>query len=157
MTTNADVLALLDELAALTTLEEETNQSFKVRAYENARLGIEGYGADVTALTLAELTDIKGVGRATAAKIRELIDTGVVTKLEALRVSYPPAFVELSKIPGLGPKTLKVVRSQLGVEDLDGLKAAIAAEQLRTLPRMGAASEAAGPRSPLPYRWPTGW
>jgi DNA polymerase (family X) len=142
MTTNADVLALLDELAALTTLEEETNQSFKVRAYENARLGIEGYGADVTALTLAELTDIKGVGRATAAKIRELIDTGVVTKLEALRVSYPPAFVELSKIPGLGPKTLKVVRSQLGVEDLDGLKAAIAAEQLRTLPRMGAASEA---------------
>jgi DNA polymerase (family 10) len=65
-----------------------------------------------------------------------------VAKLDDLRQRYPPAFVELSKIPGLGPKTLKLVRSELGVEDLEGLKAAIAAEQLRTLPRMGATSEA---------------
>jgi DNA polymerase (family 10) len=142
MTTTADVLAMLDELAALTTLDEESSQSFKVRAYENARHGIEGHGGDVTGLSVSELTEIKGVGRSTATKIRELIDTGTVAKLDSLRQRYPPAFVALSKIPGLGPKTLKLIRSQLGVEDLDGLKAAIAAEQLRSLPRMGATSEA---------------
>lgn len=142
MTTNADVLAMLAEMATLTTLDEETNQSFKVRAYESARLAVEAHGADVTGLTQAELQKIKGVGKAIAAKIRELADTGAVAELEALRAAYPPAFVELSRIPGLGPKTLKQLRSQLGVEDLDGLKAAIAAEQVRTLPRMGAASEA---------------
>jgi DNA polymerase (family X) len=142
MTANADVLAMLDELAALTILDEETNQSFKVRAYEAARHGIEGHGADITGLTVAELTKIKGVGRSTATKIRELIETGTVAKLDELRAAYPPAFVALSKIPGLGPKTLKLVRTELGVEDLDGLKSAIAAEQLRTLPRMGATSEA---------------
>ncbi|MEZ5408105.1 MAG: DNA polymerase/3'-5' exonuclease PolX [Acidimicrobiales bacterium] len=142
MTTNADVLAMLGEMATLTTLDEETNQSFKVRAYESARLAVEAHGADVTALTQAELQKIKGVGKAIAAKIRELVDTGAVAELQALRAAYPPAFVELSRIPGLGPKTLKQLRSQLGVEDLAGLKAAIEAEQVRTLPRMGAASEA---------------
>ncbi len=142
MTTNADVLAMLAEMATLTTLDEETNQSFKVRAYESARLAVEAHGGDVTGLSQAELQKIKGVGKAIAAKIRELADTGAVAELEALRAAYPPAFVELSRIPGLGPKTLKQLRSQLGVEDLDGLKAAIAAEQVRTLPRMGATSEA---------------
>ena len=142
MTTTADVLAMLNELATLTTLHEESPQSFKVRAYENAKLGIEGHGADITELSITELTKIKGVGKSTASKIREYIDNGSVEKLESLREMYPPAFVELSKIPGLGPKTLKLVRTELGVEDVEGLKAAIASEQLRTLPRMGATSEA---------------
>ena len=115
MATNRDVLAMLSELVTLTTLEEESPQSFKVRAYENARLGIESHGADVTGLTIGELTKIKGVGKATANKIRELVDNGEVEKLVALRGKFPPAFVELSRIPGLGPKTLKLVRSELGL------------------------------------------
>jgi DNA polymerase (family 10) len=142
MTTTPDVVAMLRELVTLTTLDEESPQSFKVRAYENALLGIEGYGKDITDLTIGELTKIKGVGKATATKIRELIETGHVEKVAALRDVYPPEFVELSKIPGIGPKTLKLVRAELGVQDLEGLKAAIAAEQLRTLPRMGPTSEA---------------
>ncbi|MEL7158460.1 MAG: PHP domain-containing protein, partial [Actinomycetota bacterium] len=142
MATMDHILAMLDELVRLTTLDEESAQSFKVRAYENARNALEAHGGDVSALTVTELTKIKGVGKATANKVRELLDTGTVAKLDELRAQYPPAFVELSRIPGLGPKTLKLVRSELGVEDVEGLKAAIAAEQLRTLPRMGATSEA---------------
>jgi DNA polymerase (family 10) len=142
MATNADVSAMLDELITLTTLEEESPQSFKVRAYENAKLGIEAHGDDITELTAGQLTKIKGVGKSTASKIREYLDGGTVEKLEKLRAIYPPAFVELSKIPGLGPKTLKLVRSELGVEDVEGLRQAIADEKLRELPRMGATSEA---------------
>jgi DNA polymerase (family 10) len=142
MTSSGDVLAMLGELATLTTIDEESAQSFKVRAYENARIGLEAHGGDVTTLTLSELTAIRGVGTSTAHKIRELVETGTVTKLEALRERYPPELVELSRIPGLGPKTLKLIRTQLGVRDLEGLRAAIAAQQLRTLPRMGATSEA---------------
>ncbi|MCP5028444.1 MAG: DNA polymerase/3'-5' exonuclease PolX [Actinomycetia bacterium] len=140
--TNRDVFAMLSELVTLTTLDEESPQSFKVRAYENARLGLEAHGADVTGLTVAELTTIKGVGKATANKIRELVDNGSVAKIEALRQAYPPAFVELSRIPGMGPKTLKLVRRELGVEDVEGLKEAVANQQLRSLPGLGAKSEA---------------
>jgi DNA polymerase (family 10) len=139
---NAQILAALDELIRLTILDEESAQSFKVRGYEKAKLGIEAHGGDVTGLTEAQLTEISGVGKSTAAKIRELVTTGTMAKLEALRAAYPPAFAELAKIPGLGPKTLKLVRSELGVENLDDLQAAIEGEKLRTLPRMGATSEA---------------
>ena len=142
MTTNRDVMAMLDELISLTTLEEESPQSFKVRAYENAKLGIDGFGEDVTALTVGELTKIKGVGKATATKIRELVDSGSVEKVDKLREKYPPEFLELTRIPGLGPKTVKLVRKKLGVENVEGLKAAIAEEKLRDLPGLGATSEA---------------
>ncbi|MGI9607227.1 MAG: DNA polymerase/3'-5' exonuclease PolX [Acidimicrobiales bacterium] len=142
MTTNRDVLAMLSELITLTTLEEESPQSFKVRAYENAKLAIESHGDDVTGLTIAQLTKIQGVGKATASKIRELVDGGVVEKIETLRSKYPPEFVEMSRIPGIGPKTLKLIRTELAVENVDALRQAIVDEKLRTLPGLGETSEA---------------
>lgn len=141
MTTRADAIRMLFELAKLSALEEGSPQAFKVRAYENAIAGIEAYSGEIDGLTKAELTKIKGVGAATADKILELGSSGKVAKLESLRKKYPPAFVELTKIPGLGPKTLVMIRAQLGVEDLEGLKAAIDAEQLRQLPGLGEKSE----------------
>ena len=142
MVTNADVAAMLDELVTLTTLEEESPQSFKVRAYEKAKLALEAHGGDVVGLSAAELTRISGIGKSTASKIREFVDTGTVSKLDDLRARYPPEFVELSRIPGLGPKSLKLIRAELGVENLDDLKRALENQQIRDLPRMGATSEA---------------
>ncbi len=142
MATNADIAAMLDELVTLTTLEEESSQSFKVRAYEKAKLALEAHGRDVTGLSAGELTAISGIGKSTASKIREFVDTGTVAKLDDLRTKYPPEFVELSRIPGLGPKSLKLIRSKLGVENLEDLKRALDNQELRDLPRMGATSEA---------------
>ena len=141
MVNRSDALRMLAELAKLTALEEGSPQAFKVRAYENAMAGIEGHPGDIEGLSKAELVEIKGVGGSTADKILELADTGKVAKLESLREKYPPRFVELTKIPGLGPKTLKMLRSELGIEDLEGLKEAIAAERLRDLPGLGEKSE----------------
>jgi DNA polymerase (family 10) len=132
---------MLIELAKLTTLEEGSPQAFKVRAYENAVAGIEAHSGELDGLTKAELTQIKGVGAATADKILELEKTGKVLKLETLRAKYPPSFVELTKIPGLGPKTLLMIRERLGVEDINGLREAIESESLRDLPGLGEKSE----------------
>ena len=142
MVTTRDVLAMLSELVTLTTLEEGSPQSFKVRAYEKAGLAIQSDGRDVTTLKMSELTKIDGVGKATASKIIEFVETGNVDKLTRLRTLYPPEFVDLSRIPGVGPKTLKLIRSELGVENVEQLRAAIAEEKLRTLPGLGATSEA---------------
>ncbi len=141
MTTSAEAVRMLVELAKLTALDEGSPQAFKVRAYENAIAGIEAHQGDIEGLSKTELTKIKGIGGSTADKILELGEKGTVEKLERLRAEYPPKFVELTKIPGLGPKTLKMIRSQLGVEDLDGLRAALEAEQLRELPGLGEKSE----------------
>ena len=132
---------MLVELAKLTALDEGSLQAFKVRAYENAIAGVDAHPGDIEGLSKAELIKIKGVGGSTADKILELDKTGTVAKLETLRKMYPPKFVELTKIPGLGPKTLKMIRSQLGVVDIESLKAAIDGERLRDLPGLGEKSE----------------
>lgn len=135
-----DVLAMLDELIELTTIDEESPQSFKVRAYDKAKRALEDYG-EVVGLSERELCKIDGVGKATASKVREFVETGTVAKLESLRAEYPPQFSALARIPGIGPKTLKTMRSQLSITNLDELRSAIEAQQLRNLPRMGAKSE----------------
>ena len=141
MTTRSEAIRMLAELAKLTALDEGSPQAFKVRAYENAIAGIEAHQGEIEGLSKAELTKIKGVGGSTADKILELGETGTVAKLESLREEYPPKFVELTKIPGLGPKTLKNIRAELGVEDIEGLKEAIETERLRELPGLGEKSE----------------
>lgn len=141
MPTRGEALRMLAELAKLSALDEGSPQAFKVRAYENAMAGIEAYPGEIDGLSKSELVKLKGVGGSTADKLLELGATGTVAKLETLREKYPPRFVELTKIPGLGPKTLKMIRAQLGVEDIDGLKAAIESERLRDLPGMGEKSE----------------
>ena len=141
MVSRSDHIRMLAELARLTALDEGSPQAFKVRAYENAIAGIEGHPGELTGLSKTELTKIKGVGSSTANKILELEKTGKVSKLESLRDQYPPPFLELTKIPGLGPKTLKMLRSHLGIEDIEGLKEAVEAQQLRELPGLGEKSE----------------
>lgn len=141
MATRSEIIRMLAELARLTALDEGSPQSFKVRAYEAALHGIEAYQGDLDGADKKELLSLKGVGNSTADKILELAATGKVTKLEGLRKKYPPSFVELTKIPGLGPKTLKTIRRELGVENLEDLQVAIAEERLRDLPGLGKTTE----------------
>jgi len=141
MTTSGHIIAALAELRTLMTLEEGSPQAFRVRAYDNAIQGLETATTDIASLSEAELVALKGVGKATAGKIRELVETGSIRKLDGLREKYPPEFVNLTRIPGLGPKTLVMLRDRLEIHNLDDLKAALAAEKLRDLPGLGAKSE----------------
>jgi DNA polymerase (family 10) len=141
MASNRQVLAMLDELIDLTTLDEGSSQSFKVRAYERARRAVESQGRDLSGLDVKDIQGIRGVGKSIASSILEFSRTGQVAKLELLRSKYPPAFRELTRIPGLGPKTVKMIRRELGVECLDDLLVALEHERLRTLPGLGPTSE----------------
>jgi DNA polymerase (family X) len=136
-----EIVALLRELAELTLLEEENPQSFRVRAYENAVHGLEGRGDEIATMSRAQLMKISGVGKSTADKIREYFDTGTIAKLDALRAKYPHEYVQLSKIPGLGPKSLARLRKELGIASVDDLRAAIATRRIRELSGFGEKSE----------------
>jgi DNA polymerase (family 10) len=129
------------ELTELLTLDEGGPATFRVRAYENATEAIKGTREDLAELKVSGLTKIEGIGKSTAQKIREYFDTGSIARLDELRVKYPADFVVLTRIPGLGPKSLLRLRAELGVENLDDLKAAIAGEKIRDLKGMGAKTE----------------
>jgi DNA polymerase (family X) len=141
MRANDEVAAALVRLMRLQQLEDGSAQSFRTRAYERAADGVRMYPRDVSTLTMKELTAIDGVGQSTAQKIRELIDTGHITVLDELSAKYPPDFVALLQVPGVGPATAVMLRDRLGVETVDQLKEAVDSQQLRELPGMGARTE----------------
>jgi DNA polymerase (family 10) len=139
--TKQDVLDMLRELAELTTLEEQNPQSFRVRAYESAAQAIGVQATDLGKLTLKELQKIEGIGKSTAEKIRELLETGKVERVEALRQKHPRSVVALLHIQGLGPKAVARLRSELGIQSLDDLRQALAQNRLRDLRGFGQKSE----------------
>src|SRR4051812_7717403 len=139
--TKQDVLDMLRELAELTVLDEGDPQSFRVRAYESAAHAIEAQATDLGRLTAAELQKIEGIGKSTAAKIRELLDSGRVEKLEGLRQKHPAGVVALMRIQGLGPKAVRRLRTELGVQNLDDLRRALGEHRLRALKGFGEKSE----------------
>jgi DNA polymerase (family 10) len=139
--TKQDILDMLRDLAELTMLEEGDPQSFRVRAYESAAQAIAAQATDLGRLTPKELQKIGGIGKSTADKIRELIETGRVQKLEALRQKHPPSVVALLRIQGLGPKAVQRLRAELAVQSIDDLRQALAARKLRDLAGFGQKSE----------------
>jgi len=139
--TKQDVLDMLRELAELTMLDEGDPQSFRVRAYESAAQAIGAQATDLGRLTVKELQKIQGIGKSTASKIRDLIETGKVEKLEALRAKHPPSVVALLRIPGLGPKAVTKLRAELGVQSLADLRQALQEHKIRALKNFGRKSE----------------
>jgi DNA polymerase (family 10) len=139
--TKQDVVEMLRELAELTVLDEGDPQSFRVRAYETAAQAITAQATDLGRLTPKELQKIEGIGKSTADKIRELLETGKVQKLEALRTRHPPSVVALTRIQGLGPKAVQRLRAELDVQSIDDLRQALSAHRLRSLRGFGQKSE----------------
>lgn len=137
----ADIVQALEELAELTTLDEGSPQAFRVRAYENAQRAVQAVPGDVAELSEAQLTKLDGIGKSTAKKIRQFIDTGSIDKLDKLRAEYPRSVVEMSHIPGVGPKAVKKLRAELGIESVADLKKAIDEEKIRGLKGFGKKSE----------------
>jgi DNA polymerase (family X) len=135
--TNDEVARLLGELAKLTEIDEGSPQAFRVRAYDNARRAVEQLTTDVADMSAGELAGVKGLGKSTAGRIREYVDTGRVEKLEQLREKHPVGKLELLRIPGLGAKSVELLATELGVTDLAGLEAALEDGRIAELPGMG--------------------
>ncbi len=138
---NRAVGRLLREYVDLLKLEEGSAQAFRVRAYERAVAAVAELTRDVAGMTAGELKAVDGIGASTAKKIREYVETGAIADVETLREKYPRPLVELMQIPGVGPKTVVQLRRELGVENLDDLKQAIAEERLRDLAGLGVRTE----------------
>ncbi|MEX0952475.1 MAG: DNA polymerase/3'-5' exonuclease PolX [Nitriliruptoraceae bacterium] len=134
---NGDVARLLGELARLTELDEGSPNAFRVRAYATAQRAVEGLETDVADLSAADLAKIRGIGTSIAARIREFVDTGRVERLEQLRALHPASKVELTRVPGLGPKLVQRLEDELGVTSLEGLVAALEDGRAAELPGFG--------------------
>ncbi len=129
-------LALLAQLLEVTGADK-----FRVLANQKAARVIDGLTDDLGDAAKggdkAALLKIDGVGPKIADKIIEFAQTGRVAELEDLRATVPPGLLELLTIPGLGPKTVRMLWQEAKVEDVAGLKRIIADGTILGLPRMG--------------------
>jgi DNA polymerase (family 10) len=136
MTRNAEVARVLKEVGLL--LEIEGKDKFKPRAYYRGVRSITSLGEDVEAIAKRdELTDIPGIGKGLSEVIKSYLETGEVELLNELRTRVPVKALELDSVPGVGPKTIKLVYEKLGVTDLDSLEKAANEGRLSGLPGLG--------------------
>jgi DNA polymerase (family 10) len=139
--TNDRVAHLLFHIADL--LEIKGENRFKVAAYRRAGEQIQTLDRPIVDIWReGNLKDVPRVGEALAKKLDELFRTGELGFLKRLEAEVPPSLATLLEVPGVGPKTARLVWEHLGIADLDALEQAARAGRLRRLPGMGEASEA---------------
>jgi DNA polymerase (family 10) len=132
----ATIADVLEKIATLLELKGEN--PFKIRAYTNAARSLETWGGNVSDLADEEaLEKIPGIGKAIAAKIKELMETGSLRFFEDLRSEFPAEILELFSLPGLGAKKIKALHEQLGVSSIAQLQAACESGRVAELPGFG--------------------
>lgn len=117
--TNKQIANAFTTLADLMELHGE--DEFRIRSYRNAYLTLRKVDRPLAELSEAELKTIKGIGDAIARKIRELADGGKMAALEKYRAQTPPGVVEMLEVNGFGPKKVRVVWQEMGIETVGEL------------------------------------
>jgi DNA polymerase (family 10) len=137
---NGDLGRIFHEIGDL--LEIKGELVFKTVAYHRAADAIERSPVEVArAYRDGHPPDIPGVGRAIADKLGELATTGRLGYRERLLAEFPPTLLDLLRIPGLGPKTVRQLYTTFGIATLEELKAAAESGRLRGLRGLSARTE----------------
>jgi len=139
---NGDLARIFHEIGDM--LEVKGELVFKTVAYHRAADAIAHSPVEVArAYREGHPPRIPGVGAAISKKLEELASTGRLAFHERLRAEVPPSLVELLAIPGVGPRTVKLLYEQRGIESLDDLRRAAEAGHLRDLRGLTEHTEAA--------------
>ena len=116
------IVTILNQIALI--LEIKGENAFKIRAYKNGSEIIENYGDDIIQVTKdGKLGELKGIGKALASKIEEIVETGKLTYLDELKLEFPDTFFDLFEISNLGPKKIKKLYDNLQIDSIDKLEA----------------------------------
>ena len=136
----AEVAAILDEIATLLELQGEN--PFRARAYATAGRTISQLDRNLADVVAAgELDQIAGIGETLRDKITTLVTTGALPFYDDLRAKTPPGLLALLRLPGLGPKRIKLLYDQMGIDDLDKLKAAAESGKIAKMKGFGAKTQ----------------
>src|ERR1700712_5540837 len=133
---NATIAAAFDELGDLYELDGAVVH--RVLAYRNAAKAVRDASVSVSALTReGRVTSLPGIGRTLEEKLRALLETGTIPAAEKLRAKFPPGLIDLTRLPGLGPKRARKLFDELDIDSLDALKAAAEGQKLRSVKGFG--------------------
>ena len=140
MSLNQNAASLFARIGQM--LELTGGDRFRVSAAAKASRILKGLTEDLGPIAESgdtkALVAIEGIGKGTAGKLIELAQTGTISEHDELAAKIPAGLMEVLGIPGLGPKTVKLMWDDLKIESVADLKAGIADGSVEGLPRMGA-------------------
>jgi DNA polymerase (family X) len=138
--TNSEIALALDELGDLYELDGAIVH--RVVAYRNAAKAVRDASVSVTALAReGRATELPGVGAVIQEKVLALADTGEIPAAAKLRAKFPPGLVQVTRLPGLGPKRARRLYDELGIDSLETLKEAAEGHRIKDLKGFGAKAE----------------
>ncbi|MBW2183490.1 MAG: DNA polymerase III, partial [Deltaproteobacteria bacterium] len=133
---NREIATLFQKMADI--LEFKDDNPFKINAYRKSARILNDLTTDIEEISLSgKLQQIPGIGKGTAEKIAEYLETGKVAKFEHIRKDTSDDLIALLGVQSLGPKTVALLHRELQINSLEDLKKAIADEKITRLPGMG--------------------
>ncbi len=133
---NAAVAQMFDTMADVMAIRGE--EVFRVNSYRKVARALRDLTEDVEQVHAdGRLTDLPGVGKSTAEKIAQFLDTGKMQAYEKLLTGFPAGALDMLRIPGTGPKTVGRLMVDKGIESIDELEAAIEKGALAGMSGMG--------------------
>lgn len=134
---NEKIGALFENIAAL--LEIENANPYRIRAYRNAARTVRAFAPEIATVIRKgdRLPKLPGIGQDLSAKIEEIVNTGGCALLNRLRGDVPPSLIGLLSIPGLGPRKVKHLYQDLGVETVEQLYTAARRDRVRRIHGFG--------------------
>jgi len=137
---NAEIADAFEELASLYELDGAV--VYRVVAYRNAAKAIREAGVSVAEMAKQGRADeLAGVGKTIAEKIDALLETGSIPSADKLKQRIPSGLVEVTRIPGLGPKRAKLLHDELGVNSIGDLRRAAESGELKDVKGFGTKAE----------------
>jgi DNA polymerase (family 10) len=137
---NAEIAEAFEELGSLYELDGAV--VYRVVAYRNAAKAIREAGVSVEELARqGRATELAGVGKTIAEKIDALLETGSIPSADKLKQRIPSGLVEITRIPGLGPKRAKLLHDELGIGSIEELRTAAEQGRLKDVKGFGSKAE----------------
>ena len=136
---NAEIARRFHRLSAL--MEIRGDDPFRLRSYRNAAEAIEVWPTPLKEIAekegVAGLQEIPGVGKAIAGKVIDLLNRGTFDAWERLIAETPETVLDLTELPGIGPKTAALLHQRFKVSSLPEFKAFVAGGGLNMVDGIG--------------------
>jgi DNA polymerase (family 10) len=140
--TNAEIAAALDELGDLYELDGAIIH--RIVAYRNAAKAVRDAPMSVAALARqGRATELAGIGATIQEKVLALSTEGAIPAAVKLRAKFPPGLIEITRLPGLGPKRARRLFEELQIDSVESLRSAAEQQRIRALKGFGAKAEEA--------------
>ncbi len=138
--TNREIAAWFRQLGEIMELHGEN--PFKIKSYQQAYITLRKWGDPLEVMSLEELGSISGIGKAISEKIRELVETGSLATYQKYADQTPEGVIDLLAVPGIGPKKVRSLWMELGVESVGELLYACNENRLIELKGFGSKTQA---------------